>query len=165
MFEYFIGIDPGVNGAVSILGKSGEVVDCFDLPVLMDGNKKTLNTRSIFNKIKEITGDSLAFCTIERVQAMPKQGVSSTFAFGRAFGQLEGIASCMGWSIILVRPRAWQKNFFAFASGSNTKEKSRQVSMGLYPTVDLSLKKHHNKADSLLIAEYGRRYQQMEVSS
>ena len=41
------------------------------------------------------------------------------------------------------------------------KRKSRQIAMGLFPRVDLHLKKHHNKADSLLIGEYGRRYQKM----
>jgi len=164
MYELFIGIDPGVNGAVAILTPDGDALDCFDVPFLKDGSRKTINTRALSHRLKSLTQGRRVFCAIERVNAMPKQGVSSTFAFGRAFGQLEGLAAAMGWSLIHVRPKTWQKIFFQFASGSDTKEKSRQIAMGLFPRVDLSLKKHHNKADSLLVGEYGRRYQKMEGS-
>ena len=164
MYELFIGIDPGGNGAVAVLTPDGAPVDCFEVPFLKDGSRKTINTRALSHRLQVLTKGKSVFCAIERVNAMPKQGVSSTFAFRRAFGQLEGVASAFGWSLIHVRPKTWQKKFFQFASGSDTKEKSRQIAMGLFPKVDLHLKKHHNKADSLLIGEYGRRYQKMEES-
>ena len=161
MYDIFIGIDPGVNGAVSILQPDGTPVACFEVPVLKDGSRKTINTRALSIALAAYK-DKKVFCCIERVNAMPKQGVASTFAFGRSFGQLEGIASAFGWSLLHVRPKEWQKNFFKFGAGADSKEKSRQIALGLYPSIDLSLKKHHNKADSLLIAEFGRRYQRME---
>lgn len=158
MYDFFVGIDPGVNGAVSVLRSDGVALESFEVPVLMDKNKRSINVRALVMKLRNLTGVSPALCCIERVHAMPKQGVSSTFSFGRSFGQLESIAYSMDWSVILVRPKEWQQMFFRYASGSDTKEKSRQVATNLFPKVDLSLKKHHNKADSLLLAEYGRKY-------
>jgi len=158
MYDFFVGIDPGVNGAVSILRSNGTPLASFEVPVLMDKHKRSINVRALVTKLRNYTGVSSALCCIERVHAMPKQGVSSTFSFGRSFGQLEAIAYAMDWSVLSVRPKEWQQMFLRFASGSDTKEKSRQVATNLFPNVDLSLKKHHNKADSLLIAEYGRKY-------
>lgn len=162
MFEYFIGIDPGVNGAVTVMRPNGDVVHCEDVPTIKNKNRKTIDTRALAAKLNLVVGDADAFACIEKVHAMPQQGVSSTFAFGRAFGQLEGLVSAFGWALIHVRPKEWQKKYLFGAK--DTKEKSREVASNLFPSVDLSLKKHHNKADSLLVADYGRRFQNLEGS-
>mgnify|MGYP001566043985 CR=1 FL=1 len=39
---------------------------------------------------------------------MPHQGVVSTFAFGRTYGQLEGVLSCLEIEAVRLRPATWK---------------------------------------------------------
>ena len=93
---------------------------------------------------------------------MPKQGVSSTFKTGRGFGQLEGLLSGMGVSYTLVKPREWQGVMFSGLPKCDTKELSFMVCKRLFPGIDLRKNDncridHDGIADSLMIAEFGRR--------
>lgn len=91
------------------------------------------------------------FAYIERVHSMPKQGVASSFTFGRSYGFLRGCLIASGIPFEEVTPQTWQKALGCLSRGDKnvTKAKAQQ----LFP----SLKITHATADALLIAEYGRR--------
>jgi hypothetical protein len=60
-----------------------------------------------------------------------------------------------------IRPGIWKRTL---ALGKD-KEASRLRAMQLYPGADLRLKKHHGRAEALLLASYGaQRYRQDPVS-
>ena len=82
---------------------------------------------------------------------MPKQGVSSTFTFGRAYGVLEGILGALKIPHQHVKPRVWQKRY-----GLTARTSSLEKAIRLFPERLLSLthKKDHNRADAMLIADY-----------
>ena len=85
-----IGIDPGINGAICLF-KDGKIVDVFEMPKMAVGkkNKSQVNASQIFNEIqKAIEGEdkTKVIAVIERVSAMPGQGVTSMFNFGQSFG-------------------------------------------------------------------------------
>lgn len=46
---------------------------------------------------------------IERVSAMPGQGVTSMFNFGHSFGTIEAIASLQGCHVQTIRPSVWKR--------------------------------------------------------
>ncbi len=152
-----IGIDPGVNGAISVLDKR-KVKDVIDMPTMAEGkkNKRQINGRQIFNEISSRI-DSYSSeninVVVEQVSAMPGQGVTSMFNFGQSFGVIKGICSAMQLPIFFVRPAKWKKHFDLINS---QKDASRTRAIEMFPNISsiLSKKKDANKADAILIASF-----------
>jgi crossover junction endodeoxyribonuclease RuvC len=92
-----------------------------------------------------------AFATIEAVHAMPKQGVTSSFTFGKGYGALLMALTAAGIPFETVTPQKWQKALGCLSKGDKnvTKRKAQQ----LWPHIQWS----HATSDAALIAEYGRR--------
>ena len=94
----------------------------------------------------------IAHIYLEKAQPMPGQGVVSMFHTGYGFGLWEAlIVSFVDVPYTLVPPTRWKR---VLALGKD-KEESRQRAMQLFPTADLHLKKHHGRAEALLLAYYG----------
>jgi hypothetical protein len=91
---------------------------------------------------------------IERAQAMPKQGASSGFKYGRAIGAIEAVIACCRIPITIIEPAAWKK--FHHLVGKD-KENSRQRALQMFPAahVWLAKKKDHGRAEAALIALCG----------
>jgi hypothetical protein len=96
---------------------------------------------------------------IEAVHSMPKQGVASTFKFGKGYGEVLGIATALLFEIHEPSPQLWKK--VMLAGTDKSKDASIQVAENLFPTVSLVLprcrKPHDGMAEALLLAEYIRR--------
>lgn len=154
----YIGIDPGVGGGVAIL-RDGVAPIVEDIPTLTLGKTKKINAALLAALLSEHLdgGANLALVAIESVHAMPAQGVRSVFSFGQSFGICQGVVAGLGWPMELVTPQAWTK--VMMRGRVRGKDANRQRAIELFPQLsqELSLKKHHNRADALLIAEYMRR--------
>lgn len=143
--KIYIGIDPGKNGALAIIRESKKVslVD-FDL-------KAYINLLSYFKKSYDM------FIGIEKVHAMPGEGVKSSFSFGERVGELKGILSTLDFdnNIEWIQPQTWQKHI---NTDSNRGKKAIADSLlSLYPSADLygprgGLK--DGRSDALGIANY-----------
>lgn len=143
-----IGIDPGVTGAVAVLGECDAV---YDMPALNYSKtgfvKRALDARRLAGFFD--TSNAVVF--IERVSAFPEQGVASMFSLGMSYWGAYSVCAALGFDIHLVEPRAW-KTYFGL---SKDKDASLTLARKLYPHADLALAKHHNRAEALLIARYG----------
>lgn len=149
-----VGIDPGLSGAIASLSSSGDelgLVSVHDAPRL-DAGRGTLSSSEIIG-ILEIASPGLV--VIERQQAMPKQGVSSTFKTGYGFGLYMGILAALRLRHVVVAARVWQVEMYQGAVGEG-KDRSLYVCGQLWPGYTIP-KSKHGRADALLIAEYGRR--------
>ena len=141
-----LAIDPGVNGAFAVLGGEGEVVDMGELPRFA----KFLNgveLAVIFGLHKP------ELAVIEKVASRPGQGVSSVFTFGCAYGVCIGVASGLDVPVSFVTPGRWKTHF---RLTGKPKDASRELAIRLYPGAarSLGLKKHHGRADALLLARF-----------
>ena len=146
----FLGIDPGKSGALAIIAPSEIAVIPFDEIAYRD-NLSTIN--------RYMGGGEKAVCALEKVGAMPQQGVSSTFEFGRNFGYIEGllVAYCIPYQLVI--PAKWKKEF---ALLKRDKDASIAEARRLFPSVSLlptarSRKENDGMAEALLLAEWGRR--------
>jgi hypothetical protein len=83
---------------------------------------------------------------MEQVHSMPNQGVSSTFAFGRAVGVISAVCELTRYPVHLVTPQKWKKHFHL----SSDKNESLDMARYLWPEAKLKLKKDINKAEALL---------------
>ena len=150
-----IGIDPGLSGGIAILDDN-KVIELFDMPVMPDGkkNKRQLNSALLVKLIKDnIKNLEDTVMVVEKVNAMPGQGVTSMFNFGQTFGAIKGICAALGLPIFLIRPAKWKKHFELINS---SKDSSRTKAIEMYPSISeqLSKKKDVNKSDAILIARY-----------
>ena len=153
----FIGIDPGLDGALAGLADSGEPW-LFDTPTLTVAGAKSRRDYDIpqmRNYLMRALAGPSSNCRvgIESIHSMPKQGISSTFNFGKGFGIWLGLVVALRMPYELITPQIWKKHFYLRGSD---KEASRLKASQLFPSSDLTLKKHHGRAEALLIAEYCR---------
>lgn len=136
-----MGIDPGYSGAIALSGDSGDIVDIIRL-------KETEHDISTF--VSGYAADVVA-AVLERVSAMPKQGVSSTFKFGVSFGFCRGLLVCHRIPFSLVPPGTWQRSMQCLTRGD--KNVTKAAAQRLWP----SEKVVHATADAMLLSEYARR--------
>ena len=150
-----IGIDPGLSGAIAFLSDEwGAWVE--DMPVI--GHSKTGFVKNAVDvvalaKLIEpygMLGESRAF--LERVNAFAGQGVGSMFSLGMSFWGAAGVIAASGIPLTLVEPKDWKGHFRLNAD----KELARALASRYYPNVTLTAKKHHGRAEALLIARYGK---------
>jgi len=142
----WVGIDPGQTGAAAIIFENGHEV--FDWPGTPD--------IAYLNLIDWKDRYWIELIVLEKAQPMKKngvkQGVVSTFKFADNFGQWKGMLAALAIPLLLVTPKNWQKGLVSKSDGTTTKERSLAVARRLFPSADLRLKKHHNRADALLMA-------------
>jgi len=151
------GVDPGLTGAIAFidesLGKSLADFTIVDAPRMKVGRGGgALSGTVLAATLRDAAPDLVV---IERQQAMPRQGVSSTFKIGYGAGLYLGICIALGLRVTVVHPRVWQREMYQGAEGEG-KDRSLFVARLLFPTADLPRGKS-GRADALLLAEYGRR--------
>jgi crossover junction endodeoxyribonuclease RuvC len=150
-----IGIDPGINGAISII-ENKKILEVYDTPTMIDGkkNKRQINGAQVSNIIKErLSSEKDVVVVVEQVNAMPGQGVTSMFNFGQSFGVIKGICAALSLPIYFVRPAKWKKHFNLIKTN---KDASRTKVIEAYPQISNKLhrKKDVNRSDAILIALY-----------
>ena len=152
-----IGVDPGISGSICFL-ENGKILDVIEMPTMTEGkkNKKQVNGSQIYNeilkRIKKIEKQEIRV-VIEKVSAMPGQGVTSMFNFGQSFGILKGICSAMQIPMYFVRPAKWKK-YFNLINSEKDASRTRAIEIFPYFSSELSKKKDSNKADAILIASF-----------
>ena len=153
-----IGIDPGVTGAVGVLC-DGAFQRLCDLPVADKGLNSAELTALLRSVISDHLDDGLPTVVLERQWAFPKAqgGVCAAFRKGECYGIVKGVCASLGLPVVLVTPQVWKK----WAGLTKDKEKARAMAQNLYPTAPLGLKKHHGRAEALLIARW---YEKQEGS-
>jgi crossover junction endodeoxyribonuclease RuvC len=149
---YFVGVDPGIAGAIAILDEHGFISELMDTPTVRVGrkSKRELQVRAFYDVLQPY-GDLGARGAVEKVGPMPGQGVTSMFNFGGAYWAAQALMTATGVSYELVTPVAWKKEYGLV---KKDKDEARAVAYRLFPDADLPHKKDVNKADALLIARW-----------
>lgn len=141
----YLGIDPGKSGAIAGIWDDG-------VPFVAHIKLKETE-HDIAGFIRQFDLGS-ARAVIERVNSQPNNGHRQAFIFGQSYGFLRGLLSAYQVPFIEVSPQRWQKAMECMTGGN--KNVSKQKAQQLWPTLKIT----HANADSLLIAEYGRRHWQ-----
>lgn len=116
-----------------------------DLPVV----DKNVDAAELARIVVEQAPD---VAVIERVGAFPKQGISSAFAFGRGYGTCIGVLGALRVPLFFVTPGVWKKHY---SLSAKDKEGARALAVQRFPAVTgMHLRKHHGRAEALLLAAY-----------
>ena len=146
----YIGIDPGKSGGYAVI----KTMTIYNNVIV-----KPWDDTEFVHDMREIYLDNeISMCCLEKVGAMPGQGVTSMFSFGKSAGFIEGVLEAFSIPYQLVPPQTWKK---AYSLNSN-KQTSIEVCRKLFPAVSLMRterckKPHDGMAEALLMAEYARR--------
>lgn len=141
-----IGIDPGISGAVAFYYTTfPHLIAVEDVPTV----GKEVDAAELARRIVTM-GPVLA--VIEAVHSMPKQGVSSVFTFGQAFGTVLGVIAALNVPVQRVTPSVWKKHFRL----DSDKERARALAIQMWPSCPgFARKKDHGRAEAALLAKYG----------
>jgi crossover junction endodeoxyribonuclease RuvC len=155
MTQVSIGIDPGIRGAIAAINaQTLEAIEVIDTPVA----GKAYDISEMAAAIRRMSLLGVAVVTLEQAQAMPGQGVSSTFSTGRGFGIWEGVLGALDVPYRVVRPCVWTKKVLAGVPGEG-KERSIRFALQMFPGCELtpkgSRKPRDGRADALSLAYYG----------
>jgi crossover junction endodeoxyribonuclease RuvC len=158
---FYLGVDVGLTGAIALLNER-ELIEVADLPTMPVGQgtgrvKNQINAAGfsvlllgLLKKREAEDRETVVF--IEKVGAMPDQGIAGAFSLGDSVGSIRGVVTALGLPIQWVTPQSWKK----FYRLPKDKDVARSVAINLYPQAPLHLKKHHNRAEAILIGLYGR---------
>ena len=143
--SYYLGIDPGVAAGMGFFTLAApHLIIAEDLPVVAS----EVYADALAERLRQM-GPVAAM--VERVGPMPKQGVSSTFKFGAAYGAIRATIAAVGIPCHLVAPTVWKKAYRL----SSDKEDARAEAIRRWPGAGCFVrKKDHNRADAALLAHY-----------
>lgn len=138
-----VGVDPGLTGALALLAGDhlayiadmpvvDGIVDCYTLTDILAGWGRV--DRAI----------------VETQQAMPKQGVASTFKTGANYGRILGVLAALERPVMHVSPSAWTRGLHV---GSD-KHTHRRRAMDEWPNHAhmFARTRDDGRADAALIA-------------
>ena len=149
----YLGIDPGAKGALASIDENNKVL--FAVPMSRENLVNYI--KNLRNDITE-RNDAVIAC-VEKVGAMPGQGVTSMFSFGKSAGFIEGVLESFQIPYQLVPPQTWKKSFSLL---HKDKKESIETCKKLFPGVNLlpterSRKESDGIAESLIMSLYAKR--------
>jgi len=146
----YLGIDPGaISGAWGLINHHSKYIASGTIP----NDEGRILAKQLKDDLRQAIGNNDFMVVIEDVHSMPKQGVSSTFKFGRAVGAIQAVTELMNVPWFIVNPQTWKKDMGVTSEKETSLIKARK----LWITAPLNLKKNHGVAESLLLAEWLRR--------
>jgi crossover junction endodeoxyribonuclease RuvC len=161
-----IGIDPGIHGAVALVADDAAYV--VDTPTLERKVGRKIRRRvNVIELADALTTFALpgTVAYVERAQASPRMGVSSSFAYGEAFGMVVGVLAHLHIETRFVSPSVWKREMGLVKPGARElgrdeereKGSALELARKLYPQLadKLARAKDDGRADALLIAHWG----------
>jgi crossover junction endodeoxyribonuclease RuvC len=130
-YAMLLGIDPGISGAIAVLDL--ETLDLIDGFVLPSGDGR-INVADLLDHLDDLAPLPIGQVVIENVHSMPRQGVSTTFTFGRAFGTIEGVMLARRVPVDYIAPHVWKKKL---SMPKDDKDGPRQWARRRWPQSDL----------------------------
>lgn len=153
--KYFLGIDPGLNGALAFYSPSDGDLKIWDMPThsvkTTKGRKNKLDIFTLANILDDMA-PLVARAIVEEVGAMPKQGVTSSFNFGFNAGCAQMVVAAFAIPLTLIRPAMWKRDMKITAEKADARRAATRLMPlhnGKWPLV-----KHDGRAEAALLAYY-----------
>ncbi len=162
----FIGVDPGLTGAVGVIDQDSRAIAVIDVIT----RRRTLTSTTIKREfdvrptVDQLTDRLVNYLNhewracIEAPFSVPGGNMMGTCSLFQTYGGLLAMLEMIGIDVTTVRPGEWKRGFGL----TKDKDYSITVARQMWPTINLDAKRHHNRAEALLIAEYGRLLWQRE---
>jgi crossover junction endodeoxyribonuclease RuvC len=158
--ELILGVDPGVTGAFALYDPiSQKLIATYGMPCFREVKGKSSQYQRVdaeaVGELLHTIRDHVLFAVIEKVGAMPDQGVVSMFNFGMYTGILHGAMAAAGIKYHEVEPQIWK----LLTGTTRDKKSSMRRATDLFPEFAKVWSHNwaHGHAEAALIALYGVR--------
>jgi hypothetical protein len=164
--KYYLGIDPGKQGAFTILDENSTVIETIGTPLI----GKEYDRQAI---IEILTSRAFHKIGLENPNVILGASKSSSASLANCVGLIEGMMLGLGTPFIMIQPKEWQKECWKHVKiqkkggGKETDTKATSIiaAVNLWPKENFKVtnagnpSKNHNDGmvDAALIAEYVRR--------
>lgn len=159
-YNLYLGVDPGLQGGLAMVSHEGGVITAGPLPLIKKNDKKQLDCNKLYRDLRMYV-ENICFAVIEHVHAMPKQGVVSTFTFGKGFGMILAILDVLEIPFHEATPQSWKKDIL----GASTSDKALSIEYARkvpsprdFINIRRNLTPHDGVADAICMARYARKY-------
>ena len=167
---FYLGIDPGVRGAFAMLDQESRVLGIWDMPTQRIGKSagREYNAAAIARLIEEIKSWYFTplLVGIEQAQMRTSEARQITAKIWYGYGLIAmAMSMLVPHKIYRIRAHEW-KNLLDVSTPQGTPRKdayrtlkslSLEKAHALWPQAIPHIKRNHNRAEALLIAEYVRR--------
>lgn len=145
---YYGGIDPGKNGGIAVIDDNNKM--CY---------LSSMDNQSLVDCFSRAEWNREIVVCVEKVGALPGQGVTSMFNFGKSAGFIEGVLHSFFIPYQLITPQKWKKEFGLI---HKDKKDSVLVCKQLFPDVNLlptprCTKESDGMAEAALMAIFAKR--------
>lgn len=106
--QVWVGIDPGVHGAVGALNEKGEFLWVVDMPTRGEGRSGEFDLAGITDIVCEVARSPDPHVRLEWPQTRPDEAPESSKRFGVGMGILEGMFAFAGCPALRVAPNKWK---------------------------------------------------------
>ena len=150
----FLGVDPGLEGALALWDTTTDTLIVQDMPIVTyqmgRSRRRELNECVLAGFVREMRPD---YAWVEKVHSMPKQGVASSFNFGVGFGVVRGVLGALDVRVAFVTAQEW-KRFFRLGAD---KQQSRLAAARLFPDHSklFARQRDDGRAEASLLARFG----------
>lgn len=164
--KYYLGIDPGKEGAFTVLDQNGNIVELIGMPLI----NREYNRQELISILTKYPYERVG---LEDPSVIFGVGKSAVASLKHCVGLLEGLLLGLRIPHILVAPKEWQKECWKHVKtqkkvggkGNDPKATSLLASLNLWPNTDFKVSNKGNAIskyndgmiDASLIAEYVRR--------
>jgi len=168
----YIGIDPGKNGAISMINTDTDFKESIVVPKI----GKEYDLEKMCNILRSVRDThSKMFVVLENINSHSAKGRQGAFVMGKGVAYWQGFLVALKIPYAMTPPQTWQKVCWEgipvqyIPSKTNksgkkkdTKATSELAAKRLFPGFDFTpteraTKNHDGMIDSMLIAEYARR--------
>ena len=152
-----LGIDPGLSGGLAFRYSDGDIKverpPIFQQKITAKKKRRHIDPNGLGELLKKYSPN---YAFIEKQQAMPKQGVSSTFRTGLGYGLYIGILATLLIPFTEIVAHKWKKDMVVPADKNGALLRASELMpkhAGLWP-----LKKDNGVAEAALLALWGERF-------
>jgi len=158
--KYYIGIDNGLSGGITVIDDNQKIVHSIVMPVIK-GKKTEYDTNKIVDFLREleeaVSVDNLFVC-LEKAHVRPVSGKRACFMTGFGYGLIQGVLQSLYISYEIVSPNEWMKDILKGLDNTDKKGSimwaKRKYSNHHWPATERSKKPHDGKTDSCAMAVY-----------
>jgi hypothetical protein len=153
----YIGIDPGASGAAVAIDGGGRIVGA---PLRFSAHKAPGEVGAALTEWLPSLIIAGARVALEGVSSSPQMGVTSAFAFGRAYGEVLGAVAASArtgactWEI--VTPSVWQRDLHCPKRDKAAPQSAHKKALRAVAERMAGGALHADVADAYLLAEWAR---------
>lgn len=156
----FVGVDPGLTGAIGVIDQDSRPIVVIDIVTRMRDIKETVikkefdacpTREQLLERLLNYL-DHKWLGWIETPFSMPGGNMMGTNSLFQTYGGLLAMMETLLIKTNTIKPAVWKKGFGL----SKKKDYSLEIASKLWPTLGLNQAQYHNRAEAMLLAEYGR---------